>query len=311
MATNSSTYYGPVDETSSDILLEKTFLNSGYLTGVAFGIQLMVYGACIHLLWTKQRTAQSTKFFIPYLTILCALNLVWTATSAYGLQLTFIDNRNYPGGIITFLGVEFALPANIVSLASYISSNILADALMIWRCYIVWAAAPGAKMKALLVIILPSLMLLGSFSRSSSRQKLTLPGPGLFGSITAVFATPFFALSMVLNMVVSLLIMVRIWAYRRRGELPSSYGGKSVSFAAIFVESALLYSIISMLVVVTFSIGHPINQIWLGIAPATQLIANYLIIYRIAQGRALSKETDTVSSAAASENESTEEKVSV
>lgn len=53
------------------------------------------------------------------------------ATSAYGLQLTFINNRNYPGGVIVFLGVEFALPANIVSMASYIASNILADGLMV------------------------------------------------------------------------------------------------------------------------------------------------------------------------------------
>lgn len=59
------------------------------------------------------------------------MNTIWTATSAIGLQLTFIDNRNYPGGVIAFLGVEFGLPVNIVSLASYITGNIMADALLV------------------------------------------------------------------------------------------------------------------------------------------------------------------------------------
>jgi hypothetical protein len=112
---------------------------------------------------------------------------------------------------------------------------------------------------------------------------------GLFASITAVFATPYFALSMVLNMVVTLLIVLRICVYRRRGQTAFGYGLSDISFNAIFIESAALYSLVSMLVVVTFSIGHPISQIWLGISPSVQVIANYLIVYRVAQGRALER----------------------
>lgn len=32
------TYYGPVDETPTEIFLEKTFLIAGYITGVGFGM---------------------------------------------------------------------------------------------------------------------------------------------------------------------------------------------------------------------------------------------------------------------------------
>ena len=58
------------------------------------------------------------------------MNTLWTATSAYGVQITYIDNRNYPGGPLGFLQVEFSLPSNVLSLASYITGNILADALL-------------------------------------------------------------------------------------------------------------------------------------------------------------------------------------
>ena len=37
VVVNGKPYYGPVGETSAQILLEKTFMASGYLTGVGFG----------------------------------------------------------------------------------------------------------------------------------------------------------------------------------------------------------------------------------------------------------------------------------
>lgn len=59
------------------------------------------------------------------------MNTIWTATSAYGLQATYIDNRNFPGGPFAYLQIEFSTPANVLSLASYIIGNVLADALLV------------------------------------------------------------------------------------------------------------------------------------------------------------------------------------
>ncbi|KAJ7102786.1 hypothetical protein C8R44DRAFT_887521 [Mycena epipterygia] len=53
----------------------------------------------------------------------------------------------------------------------------------------------------------------------------------------------------------------------------------------MFVESVALYSIVSILLLVTFTLGNPINRIWLGIAPAIQMISNYLIIFRVANNQ--------------------------
>ena len=142
-------YYGPVNETASDIFLEKTFLISGYLTALGYGqllsissictfthlcysgVQLVLYIACMRILWRVESRNNFTYFLLFYITLLCSMNTIWTATSAVGLQLTFIDNRNYPGGVIGFLNVEFGLPSNVASLTSYIIGNILADALLV------------------------------------------------------------------------------------------------------------------------------------------------------------------------------------
>lgn len=93
-------------------------------------MQLILYLACIHELY-RRKTRQWRNFLVIYLTALCALNTVWMGTSMYSLQATFIDNRNYPGGPIGFIGVQFSLPFNIISNASLVSSNILADGLLV------------------------------------------------------------------------------------------------------------------------------------------------------------------------------------
>ena len=66
-----------------------------------------------------------------YTTILCLMNGLWTSTSAFGLQLTYIDNRNYPGGPFQFLQIEFSDPSQVVAIAGYIVANVMADARLV------------------------------------------------------------------------------------------------------------------------------------------------------------------------------------
>lgn len=98
------------------------------------GVQLVLYIACMRILYRRESRLSATSYFLMSLiTVLCAMDTIWTATSAIGLQLTYIDYRNYPGGPLAFLGIEFSMPVNIVSLASYITGNIIADALLVRR----------------------------------------------------------------------------------------------------------------------------------------------------------------------------------
>ena len=68
--------------------------------------------------------------------------------------------------------------------------------------------------------------------------------------------------------------------------------GKAVlmSAAAIIVESAALYTAFAIAFLVSYALNKPINQVWLGCAQAAQQIATYLIIYRVADGTAWSRE---------------------
>ncbi|KAI0060428.1 hypothetical protein BV25DRAFT_1807362 [Artomyces pyxidatus] len=283
-------YYGPTGETPEQIFFERTFMASGYLTALGYGIQLMLYGACVRILWKRQRS-HLTIFLICYISVLCAMNTIWTGTSAFGLQATFIDNRNYPGGPYGFLLVEFSLPFNVLSLASYIIGNVLADALLLWRCHVIWKASIGRR--ADLIVILPAVTLLASLAMGIIYAVDTSSPAGFFGKITVNTGTIFFAISLSLNILLTLMIVVRIWLHQRkhRALLGSTFGRQYTSMSTMFVESAALYAISSILLLTTYSIGNPINQIFLGLSPSVQMIANYLIIYRVAQGRAWTHDT--------------------
>ncbi|KAI0079051.1 hypothetical protein K474DRAFT_724371 [Panus rudis PR-1116 ss-1] len=290
MSLTNGTYYGPVDESPSAILLEKTFIASGYLTGVAYGIQLVFYAACVHRLWSRRPRIRYTLFLISYITVLCIMNTIWTGTSAYGVQLTYVDYRNYPGGPPGFLLVEFSLPSNVLSLASYIVGNILADALLLWRCRVIWIAAFEGSSR--FVMIAPTLLLLTSVAVAIVFAIETASPSGFFAETTTSFGLPYFATSLSLNLLLTCLIAGRLWYYKREGRavFGRGYGRHYTSILTIFIESAALYSLVSILLLSTYAVQHPINQIWLGLSPAVQMTATYLIIYRVAEGKAWNTE---------------------
>ncbi|THV07197.1 hypothetical protein K435DRAFT_710547 [Dendrothele bispora CBS 962.96] len=295
----SSTSYGPVGETPEEVFLERTFMQAGYLTGLGYGFQLALWIGCMRILWDRRSSHASASrrvavWLMVYISILCALDTIWTGASTYGLQATFIDNRNYPapnaespGGPIAYLNVEFSAPFNVVASIALILGNLMTDALLLWRCRVIWRQ-PYTRY-ANLVMIFPVIVFLGSLAMGVTFGIQTASPAGLFAASTASFAVPYFTISMSLNIILTLLIVVKI-AYHRKNiaeALPEQRDSPRLYnlVSTMFIESAALYSIFSFLLLVTFALGHPISQIWLGLTPAVQKICSYLIIFRVARGR--------------------------
>lgn len=195
---------------------------------------------------------------------------------------------------------------------------------------IVWSVSTGGLM-LLMVMTLPIMLLLastGTSMRLSFSQNLlmvTRPAAigivysievaspsGLYGEATVTFLLPYFALSLTLNVLLTIMIGGRIWLHR--GTIKNNAHKEEVerytNITSIFVESAALYAVSNILLLGTFASGNPISQIWLAVTPSIQvrfdlkriscraystrqLISNYLIIYRIAIGSAWSAKVVT------------------
>jgi hypothetical protein len=127
---------------------------------------------------------------------------------------------------------------------------------------------------------------------------------------------PYFLVSLILNISLSLAIVFRLLYFRRRTEalrqsVGANVGAQYFTIAAMLIESAMLYSVVSLLTIVPFMLDNPIQNIFevaymdaqvcrncpsseTKLSPAiSQIISSLLIIFRVASGKAYSDSTRT------------------
>jgi len=176
-----------------------------------YGIYLVLFVICIYILLNRPCPGNAVLLvtavaLFTLCTVQAVLNLVLGAAE--------IDYLNMPVHSIN-------RAANII----YGVTNIIADGLVIYRCYIVWD-------RNIRVVILPLLMLAVT---SVFAVDLKLP------------ANPYFSLSLATNMVVAALTAGRIWWICRQCRLYSKFKLTSAaqkrcaSAISIIVESGVLY----------------------------------------------------------------------
>ncbi|KAG6841579.1 hypothetical protein C0991_009614 [Blastosporella zonata] len=216
-------YYGP-DEDAATIMLERMFLAGDFISGVGYGIQLLLYLACARYLWNKRHLRQCI-FLLSYITLLLCVESIFEVAQSYTVQMIYVDNRNYPGALA-----------------------LLGDMESIWK---VWCLASNRFPR----LTASGLLCHGNIMDSSVEPTRPLPLQTLMKT------------------------------------LPEHHAKEYVSLLTIVVESASLYSVFALIFLVTYALNDPVNSVFLTVASFTQQIANYLIIYRLAQGRAWHKDT--------------------
>ena len=143
--------------------------------------------------------------------------------------------------------------------------------------------------------------------------QVSRPNLSLWSSLN--YSLPYFALSLALNISVSCLIVARLVHLRctLTNLLGSEHAIQCTSIIAMIVESALLFSVFSVLSLVTYAMNHPLQNIFLQMLPqiqvrqiqfdsyhfsgwekTCQIVAPLLIILRVAQGRAWSPSATTL-----------------
>ncbi|RDB29451.1 hypothetical protein Hypma_016082 [Hypsizygus marmoreus] len=284
-------YYGP-DASPEDIFLERTFVAGDFVCGTGYGAQLVLYTSCAIFLWKTRKERRQSKYLLAYITLLLCIETLFMIVQARTVQDMYIDNRNYPGGPWTYFLATQYLPINVMFYATLFVLTFLSDLLVLWRCWVIWTAS--GRRTAYGVIALPALMILASFVMGTLwTLQSSQPGLSLYSKLPQAYGTSYYAISLSVNIILTILIMARLLMYRRTmlASLPEEHAKHYVSLATIMIESAALYSILAFIFIVTYAINNPLNQIFLGAASSGQQIAGYLIIYRLAEGRAWSKDT--------------------
>ncbi|KAK7030715.1 hypothetical protein R3P38DRAFT_3314332 [Favolaschia claudopus] len=274
-----SPYYGPTDEDNATIEYERNFIAGDVVVGTAYGIQLVLWANCALWLWKRRKHDRQPMLLLSYMTAMLLIESLFVAVQARTVQFIYIDNRNY----------QLCLTRATAGGPWKFFLESQTAAVNLWRCWVIWAASGQRKL---------AWGPLGTLWTLESSQ----PHLSLYSALPMAYGTAYYAISLSSNIILTLLIIGRLVAYRRTllESLPADLATHYISLATVVIESAALYSVFALLFLVTYARSqhtadtpsdNPTNQIWLGVASGCQQIANLLIIYRLAQGNAWKSDT--------------------
>ncbi|KAF9220044.1 hypothetical protein BS17DRAFT_788125 [Gyrodon lividus] len=294
------------NESAAQLYAEKTWLAGAIITGTGYGIVASLSWLCFHIFWyrIKIKDVNHTRnvCFLVYVCVIFVLGSLFLASNSRFTQLAFINHRNFSGGPSAYEEQMFSIAVDEIGNVSFTLGNWLADSLLVWRCIIIYRDT-GTALSWIILAVVACLMQLASYVLGVFFLiQISTPSssPYFNADKTINWTLPYFTLSLLINIVVTILIVLRLFLYRRRmiQVLGPGHATESTSVAAMVVESASIYSTFSLLFLITFITKSPVSNTFLQVLGETQLIAPLLIIYREAQGKGwLSGSSSAASSA--------------
>ncbi|TDL20998.1 hypothetical protein BD410DRAFT_695577, partial [Rickenella mellea] len=258
-----------------------------FLGGVAYGIHVSIFATTAYFMTQNKSWRKAPRVLFGVACILFILGTIIIATNTKLMEQAFIDDRNIPGGPLGWLEQYYGEPLVIFGNAAYITANFLADGLLIYRLLVLWDYNHY-------IMTIPVLSYLGSTALSIlTLFQAARPGSTLATHNTVVFAVPYWSLSISLNLLVTLLIVLRLLMWRSKviGVLGPQHSKTYTSIAAMMIESAALFSVAGLIFIICFARQSHVQNLILPVLGQIMCMSPELIIMRVALGRAWSRDT--------------------
>ncbi|KAJ7609352.1 hypothetical protein DFH06DRAFT_1247242 [Mycena polygramma] len=291
MAASSNPYAPALS--STQLFVEKAWLQGALLGSVAYGCVAVVAFMCLYLLIQRKDNTSSRNTRIALITYVSAVfifSTIFQACNVEFTQLAFIENREYPGGPAAYENDFWNIPVDAVGNVLFVLTNWMTDAILLWRFKVIY---DQCRVPIWMVMLFPCLMFTGSLAMGSLfLYQLFVKNP--FEAANGInWTLPYLSLSLSLNIILTLSIGSRliVWRLRIRRLLGAHHGSQYTGIASMVVESAALHAVLSLLFLIPDGIGHPLSIIFLQTLMPDQVLSSLLIIFRVARGTAWSSET--------------------
>ncbi|KAJ6554240.1 hypothetical protein B0H19DRAFT_949025, partial [Mycena capillaripes] len=245
------------------------------------GVNVVLFGIATHVLLRRSRGNRPSN--LPFFAFTCLMFVLCTVHYA----LNF--NNVYDGTVFLHLPplhLDLHLPVDADTI--WLLADFFSQLLLIYRCYLVWG-------KSIWVVILPLLIALASVSCGFAVTGLVIsinPTATQAPAALVPIGDADFALSLILNFMVSSLIVGRIWWMTRESNI--SHSSTSIQKAVgIVIESGLLFLAIQFVFVILFAIAHPAQAVVEPIATQIYVISPMLIVVRVGVGAAYEPTSQT------------------
>ncbi|OBZ66765.1 hypothetical protein A0H81_13075 [Grifola frondosa] len=252
-----------------------------------YGISFTLFIQCFRALRPHFRRNRLSTVLMGYIWIMFILSSFASALQIKGLEIAATTFWGYGGGIhdaLIPLSITWELRASQVM---YIVSSWFQDALLLYRFWVIYNAN-------YLAVALPTLMLMATIIVSCFFMDAFLqPETGFWARKSINIGIPYTSITMAFNVLVTVMIVLRlaIMRARIRKVLGPAAATPYISVIAMLVESAFMYSALGIVVSVTYGMGSVIESLFLNLFGQMTSIAPFMIILRVANGHAYSKET--------------------
>ncbi|KAJ6507456.1 hypothetical protein C8R47DRAFT_94775 [Mycena vitilis] len=210
-----------------------------------YGIYLVLFCRCMYIFYRgkRQHTLLVTAVIMFLLSTVSVIISLLQGASAYGTLGLDIEKLQVAGAVV------------------YVTNNIIADGLLIYRCYVIWST--------IWITVVPVILLVATMILGYSIQ-LRL----------------FFILSLSMNLFVPTLVAGRLWwvVRRLRGPGGAATRRKGKNAIIIILESGLIYSVFVSIHMVFFHYADPRDAIIYGALGQVVGMVPTLIIVRVGLG---------------------------
>ncbi|KAJ7153292.1 hypothetical protein C8R46DRAFT_1197364 [Mycena filopes] len=233
--------------------VREVYLEVTLLEVLVYGMYTALFFVTMHAMVFRPsaRTKSKNMGLLPAIVVLYILATIHVATRWFLVHSAFIDHASNPLATAEYLLVNPLWLATLPGVALTLST-LVADCVLIWRCWAVWAR--NYKIVVLPIVCTIAGSVLGFMS--VAEQARYVRNPSLPRATFVDYATPYFSLSLATTVMATIAIIARIVLITRRASKTLRGYGEIIE---ITVESAVLYSL-TLIVFLPFLVEHSFND---------------------------------------------------
>ncbi|KAK0484356.1 hypothetical protein EDD18DRAFT_708626 [Armillaria luteobubalina] len=268
---------------------ERGFYVGITLDAILYGVEIVIFFQSVYYLVYSTVERRVKFLYTAYGTVLFILVTISVVANGYFGQLVWLEHRDFPGGSGAYFLANVSLWLNTFGTAADAAADVLGDALLLYRCYIICGARRSLIYAPLIIWMASTVMAIITNVISG------LPDSNVFKGKAATCGISWVVLTVSFNVVVTTMICARIFLFQRyiRKNVDAETAKMYTGIIALMIESALPFTVLGIIFIATYVRGSPAEWTMAPTWGSFVIISPQLIILRVATGRAWTKATIT------------------
>jgi hypothetical protein len=262
---------------NTNLWYEESNYIATHIASVGYGLHIILFAFVTYYTLRERRKVKTWPYWLAINTVLFISGTVNLACGINFNQLAWINDRDYPGGPFNFLVEQATRPVVTVGNCASIIAALLADAVLLYRVAVLYNYS-------MLVLIFPILGYLLD-NALCIMVVIQVAHPEIMASLP--LGLPAWVTVTGVNVLYSGMIVVRLLYNRHHitSVFGPSYGKSYLNAAALIVEGAVPYLILSTILLGLFGGSNTTQNLFIPLLIQLECISPELISLRVMLGR--------------------------